>query len=53
MSASPCESVDATSEREEDDMGCSVLGGSSHVVGTWRGMRLSPDEIRGFVLFGL
>lgn len=34
-------------------MDCSVLGGSSHLVGIWRRMRLSPDEIRVFVPFGL
>ena len=34
-------------------MGCSVLGGRSHLVGIRRGMRLSPDEIRVFALFGL
>lgn len=34
-------------------MGCSVLGGRSHLVGIRRGMRLSPGEIRVFALFGL
>lgn len=34
-------------------MGCSVLGGSSHVVGIWKGMHTPLDEIRAFVLFGL
>lgn len=53
VSASPCASVDAASEREEGDMGCSVLAGSFHLVGIWRGMRLSLDEIRVFVLFAL
>lgn len=52
-SAPPCKSVDAASEKEEGDVGCSVFSGSSHLLGIHRGICMSQDEIRAFVLFGL
>lgn len=53
MSASPCESADAASEREDGDMGCSLLGGSSHLVRIWKGTHTPQDEIGVFVSIGL
>lgn len=43
MSAPWCERVDATSEKEEGDMGDSVFGG--------RGMWMSRDEIRDSIVW--
>lgn len=53
MSAPRCQSVDATSRKEESDLRGLAFGGRSCLGGTYRGMWMSRDENRDFAVFGL